>query len=50
LVSDVSKRKFEVRQEITSMEIEVRRLKEQIATKRLENTNMEYLIKREQEL
>lgn len=50
LLGDVSKRKTEVRSEITDMDIELRRVKEQVLDIRLENKNLEYVLKREAEL
>ncbi|TNV81094.1 hypothetical protein FGO68_gene10404 [Halteria grandinella] len=50
LIEDVSKSKTEVRSEITELEIELRRLKEQVSDIKLENKNLEYIIQREEEL
>ncbi len=50
LVAEVTLKKVEVRGEIAGMEIELRQLRDQIQTRQQENTNLEYLLRREEEL
>lgn len=50
LVAEVTLKKVEVRDEIAGMEIELRQIRDQIQQKQQENTNLEYLLRREEEL
>jgi hypothetical protein len=50
LVAEVTLKKVEVRAEIAQMEIELRLMRDQIQQKELENKNMHYLIRKEEEL
>ena len=50
LVAEVTLKKVEVRGEIAGMEIELRQLRDQIQQRQQENTNLEYLLRREEEL
>lgn len=49
-MAEVTLRKVEVRAEIAQMEIELRQLRDQIQQRQQENANMEYLMRREEEL
>jgi hypothetical protein len=50
LVAEVTVKKVEVRGEIAGMEIELRQLRDQIQQRQQENANLEYLLRREEEL
>ena len=50
LVAEVTLKKVEVRAEIAQMEIELRLIRDQIQQKELENKNLHYLLRKEEEL
>ena len=49
-VRESNKQKMELRDEISNLESEIRRLREVYADKEIENTNLKYLLSKEEEL
>ena len=49
-VRESNRQKMELRDEISNLESEIRRLREVYADKEIENTNLKYLLSKEEEL
>jgi len=50
IVSEANLSKNGLRQEVSSLEIELRRLRDQVADRQVENKNLGFLVEREEEL